>query len=377
MRPPLRVLIWTAVTLGLVVVAALLWRGSDAAATESTTAASAGVPAGTPASAVSPAWERGAQPLPGDVVEGGRVILGSAHGVSAVDPTSGDEAWRYTRSNARLCGVTVTNGVVVAVFRTEDRCDEAVALDAGTGVRTWSRNVSFLGDATLKSTDQIVLAISQTGVVTLDPTGNNIRWRYHLPEGCLIDDAEVGSAGVAVLQTCDDSETSQLRLLDGFTGKAHWNHDVTARDGGDIHLLGADQLLGLVVGDQVQALAADDASVRHRIPVTGDEEPQQLSFGGVALFRVDGTLHALDAPSGAQLWEADARGLSSAPVADKAAAGAGTLLVPDDNGFSRRDPRSGEELGRSSIADLPAGGTASGVGSVVVYRLPDRVLAYS
>jgi hypothetical protein len=64
-------------------------------------------------------------------------------------------------------------------------------------------------------------------------------------------------------------------------------------------------------------------------------------------------------------------------VPDEAAAGTGALLVPDQSGFSRRDPRSGEELGRSSVADLPAGGTASGVGPVVVYRLRDRVLAYS
>jgi outer membrane protein assembly factor BamB len=377
MLPLLRVWIWTAATLALVVAAALLWRGSDAAATESTTAAPAGVPSGTPAGAVSRAWERDGDPLPGDVVEQGRVILGNAHGVAAVDPLSGDEAWHYTRSNARLCGVTATNGVVVAVFRTEDRCDEAVALDAGTGVRTWTRNVRFRGDATLKSTDQIVLAVSETGVVTLDPTGDNIRWRYDPPEGCLIDDAEVGSAGVAVLQTCDGSDTAQLRLLDGFTGKGHWNHDVAVPEDGEVRLLGADQLLGLVVGDQVQSLAGDDGSVRHRIPLTGDDEPQQLSFDGVALLWVDGTLHALDAPSGAQLWQSAARGLSSAPVADKAAAGAGALVVPDGNGFSRRDPRSGQVLGRSSVADLPASGTASGVGPVVVYRLPDRVLAYS
>src|SRR3954451_6962964 len=276
-RPPLRVWIWTAATLALVVVAALLWRGSDAAATESTTAAPARVPSRTPAHAVSLAWERGGDPLPGDVVEQGRVILGSAHGVAAVDPVSGDESWHYTRSNALLCGVTATNGVVVAVFRTEDRCDEAVALDAGTGVRTWTRNVLFRSDAILKSTDQIVLAISKTGVVTLDPTGDNIRWRYDLPKGCVIDDAEVGSAGVAVLQTCDRSTTAQLRLLDGFTGKGHWNHDVTVPRGSTVRLLGADQLIGLVVGDQVQALSADSGSVRHPIPPAGDGQPQELS----------------------------------------------------------------------------------------------------
>ena len=374
--PPLRVWIWTAATLALVVVLALLWRGSDAAATESTTATPAGVPSGTPADAVSEAWERHADPLPGDVVEDGRVILGSPHGVSAVDPGTGHEAWHYTRSNARLCGVTATNGVVVTLFRTEGRCDEAVALDAGTGVRTWTRNVLFRADATLQSTDQIVLATSKSGVVTLDPTGDNIRWRYHLPAGCVIDDARVGSAGVAVLQTCDTSPTAQLRLLDGFTGKAHWNHDVAAPEGGKVSLLGADQLLGLVVGDEVQALSVDDGSVRHTVPLTGDDAPRELSSGGVALLWVDGTLHALDPSSGAELWRARARGLPGAPVPDEAAAGTAALLVPDPDGFSRRDPRSGKELGRSSVPDLPAGGTTSDVGPVVIYRLPDRVMAY-
>jgi hypothetical protein len=50
-RPPLRVWVWIAASVALVVVATLLWRGSDAAATESTTAAPAGVPVGAPAGA--------------------------------------------------------------------------------------------------------------------------------------------------------------------------------------------------------------------------------------------------------------------------------------------------------------------------------------
>jgi outer membrane protein assembly factor BamB len=375
-RPPLRVWVWTAATVALVVVAALLWRGSDAAATESTTAAPAGVPQGTPADAVSEAWQRRSEPVPGDLVADGRVILGSAHGVSAIDPLSGSEAWHYTRSNARMCGATATNGVVVTVFRTEDRCDEAVALDAGTGVRTWTRNVNFRADATLRSTNQIVLAVSPAGLVTLDPTGDNIRWRYDPPAGCVIDDAEVGSAGVALLQICDDGPTAALRLLDGFSGKTHWNRDLPRPQDGDLRLLGADQLLGLVMDDEVQALSPTNGSVRLSLPLSGDDAPRMVSSSGVALVLVDGTLHALDPSSGAELWTADARGLPGAPVAGEDTGGAGMLLLPDEHGFTARDPRSGEELGRSAVADLPPGGTASGAGPVVIYRSADRVLAY-
>src|SRR3954470_7584141 len=180
-RPPLRVWVWTAATAALVVLAALLWRGSDAAATQSTTSASADVPAGTPADAVSEAWSVTGDPVPESVVEADRVIVGSRHGVRAVDVGTGAETWHYTRSNAVMCGMTATDGVVVAVFRTANRCDEAVALDAGTGVRQWTRNVRLRADATLDSTDRIVLATSPTGVVTIDPTGDNIRWRYSPP----------------------------------------------------------------------------------------------------------------------------------------------------------------------------------------------------
>jgi outer membrane protein assembly factor BamB len=373
-RPPLRVWVWTAATVALLAVLALLWRGSDATATESTTAAPADVPTGTPAGAVSETWSASGGPLPESVVEDGRVVVGSRHGVHALDPATGEEAWHYTRSNARLCGLTATNGVAVAVFATEDRCDEAVALDAETGVRAWTRSVRFRGDAELDSTDRIVLATSPTGVVTLDPTGNNIRWRYAAPEGCRIAGSDVGTAGVAVLQRCEGTAALQLRLLDGFQGQARWTRDLPADEGAEVRLLGADALLGVLVGDEVQVLADDDGSELHRLPAAGDV--RQLTTSGVALFRTGSTLTALDAASGTPRWESPAIGLPSAPVPDKDDATPDALLVPDEDGFAHRDPATGAEVDRSAVEDLPDGGTAAVIGPVVVYRLPDRVFGY-
>jgi outer membrane protein assembly factor BamB len=375
-RPPLRVWVWTAGTLALVVVAALLWRGSDAAATESTTAAPAGVPTGTPADAVSEVWSVPGDPLPGSVVESGRVLVGSRHGVRALEPATGEEAWHYTRANAQLCGLTATNGVAVAVFRTEDRCDEAVALDAGTGVRRWTRSVDFRGDATLDSTDRIVLAGSPTGVVTLDPTGNNIRWRHAPPEGCVLLGAEVGSAGVAVLQRCSGSATVRLRLFDGFAGNAHWTRELPAREGAEVRLLGADGLLGVLVDDEFQGLSAADGAVLQRLPVPDGaaDAVQQVAAGGIALVRIEGTLSALETASGRVLWSAPALGVPSAP--EPGADPAGALPVPGGEGFVLRDPATGTELGRSEVPGLREGGEAAPVGDTVVYRLPDRVAGF-
>jgi outer membrane protein assembly factor BamB len=98
-----------------------------------------------------------------------------------------------------------------------------------------------------------------------------------------------------------------------------------------------------------------------------------LSVEGAELLLVDGTLHALDPASGKTRWEAPARGL---PVAGAGGRGSVGLLVPEERGFAHLDAGSGDRLGTSAVSDVPAGGTASGAGPVIVYRLSDRVLAY-
>ena len=376
-RPRLRVLVWTAATVALLLVAALLWRGSDAAATESTTAPPADVPSGTPAGAVSEAWSADGAPLPEVVVAGGRVLVGSEHGIRALDPVTGEEAWHYTRSNARMCGLTTADGLAVAVFATEDRCDEAVALRAATGVRAWTRNLSLAGDAVLDATTSIVLASNPTGVLTLDPRGNNVRWRYAPPESCRLLGADAGSTGVVVLQRCGDDTRVQVRLLDGFAGSPNWSRDLPAAEGDTVRLLGADGAVTVLVGDEVQTLAGPDGTELARTPVPGTTtDVEQSTVGSVSLLRVGGTVTALDTASGARLWEAPGTGLPVAAPAPKDPTRPVPLVLPDAGGFSFRDPGTGAESARSAVTGLPPGGTASVVGPVVVLRMDDRVLAH-
>ncbi len=376
-RPPLRVIVWAAATVVLLLVATLLWRGSDAAATDSTTAAPADIPSGTPAGAVSEAWSADGARLPEVVVAGGRVLVGSEHGVRALDPVTGEEAWHYTRSNARMCGLTAADGVAVAVCATEDRCDEAVALRAATGVRAWTRSLSLAGDAVLDSTTSIVLASNPTGVLTLDPRGNNVRWRYAPPESCRLLDADAGSTGVVVLQRCADDTQVQVRLLDGFAGSPNWSRDLPAAEGDAVRLLGADGVVTVLVGDEVQTLAGPDGTELARTPVPeGTTDVQQSTVGAVTLLRVGGTVTALATASGARLWEAPGVGLPVATAAPKDPDRPVPLVLPDPGGFSFRDPVTGAESARSAVDGLLPRGTASVVGPVVVLRLDDRVLAY-
>ena len=366
--PPVRVWVWIAATLALVVVATLLWRNSDAAATESTTSAPADVPPGTPAGAVEQAWTADGGPLPADIVEEGRVVVGSDHGVRALDVGTGEVAWHYTRSNARLCGLTVADGVAVAVFRTADRCDEAVALEAGTGVRAWTRNLSLRGDAVISSTASIVLAGSPTGVVTFDPRGNNIRWRAGPAEGCRWLGAVAGSAGVAVLERCADDDV-RLRLYDGFEGTERWTVDVP----GDAEpsLLGAGELVGVRAGGEVRLFAPEDGALKASLPVGAEEPAAQTSAAGLALVRTGSVLWAVDPASGATRWSVPAAGLPAAAPVEVA-----ELVVPTTEGFVRIDPLTGLELDRLPAPGVPSDGMATVLGPVVVLRLADGVRGY-
>jgi outer membrane protein assembly factor BamB len=373
-RPPLRVLVWTAVTVALLVVAALLWRGSDAAATQSTTAAPADVPTGTPAGAVSRAWSADGRLIPDTVVQEGVVLVGSTHGVRALDVTTGREAWHYTRSNARMCGLTATDGVAVAVFATANRCDEAVALVADTGVRKWTRSVNFVPDVRLSSTEGIVLASSPGGFVVLDPVGDGERWHHTAPGACRILGAQAGDAGIAVLEHCAGADGVQLRLFGGYAGEKHWNLDIAVpeAEASEARLLGADGVVTVIVGGELQVRSAANGTILSRQPAGGRVE--QRSAGGVPFLLVDGELRALDPATGAVRWTTPAIGLPTAAAED--AGKPASVLVPEADAFVRRNPATGAELGRSAAAGVPEGGAASFLGPVVVYRLDDRVLAY-
>jgi outer membrane protein assembly factor BamB len=375
-RPPLRAWIWTAATLVLAVAAVVLWRGSDAAATSSTTARAAGAVTGTPAAALSQVWSVPGSPQPASVVERNRVVVGSEHGIRALDPRTGREVWHYTRGNARMCGATAVDGLAVAVFEVPSerhRCDQMVALSVDTGVRAWTRNVDLSTDATLVSTPRTVLAVNPTGVVAVDPTGDNIRWRYHVPSGCRLT-ATAGTAGTAVLQRCPGGTT--LQLLDAYTGAARWTRDLPASP--PPRLAGADALVSVVAGDRLRLFAAQDGAPLPDVPLPsgGDDGVGEAGTDLAVLVWAHGTVLSLDPVSGAVRWQAAARGLPGVPVAGGTGTGSGAVVLAEEDGVVLRDPVTGTETGRSSASGVPADGVATRLGDVVVVRSADRVAGY-
>ncbi|MGY1838314.1 MULTISPECIES: outer membrane protein assembly factor BamB family protein [unclassified Modestobacter] len=379
-RPPLRVWVWTAAALVVAAVAVSLWLTSDVAATSSTTAPPASVADQAPAGTLAAAWSAPTGAESGRVVESGRVLVTDEHGVAMVDPATGSEAWHYRRSNAQLCDATAVDGLVIVAFRTASRCNELTALTAATGERAWYRNVRFRTDADLTSTEQVLLASSPTGIVTIDPTGDNTRWRVSPADGCRFVDADAGSTGVTVLQRCGDGAPLQVLLYDGLAGSLTWTRELytgtaTAR------LAGTDRLVHVVVGDTVTVLdPADGATLQTLelppLPAGADVRSEPLLQAGVedvALLWARGTVFALDPESGAPRWSGPARGLpaalGSSPVTE--------VLVPEEGAFVRRSLADGADLGRSTVPDeVPAGSRAAVVGPTVVLATPGEVRTF-
>jgi hypothetical protein len=371
--------VWTAATLALVVAVTLLWRSSDAAATDRSTASPAAAPTGSPARELSEAWSRRAAVLPEQVVADGRVVVGERHGITALDPRTGRQAWHYDRSNAVLCGMTAVDDVVVAVFRTDVRCDEAVALHADTGGYAWTRSVDFDSAVRLASTHGSVVAVSRGSVVVIDPVGDNIRWRTDTAD-CAVLDAAAGSSGIAVVLRCTGTDVLRVRLLEAGQGKVVWTRDLPTGDSTQVALAGADQGVAVVVGDELQLLAAADGTATTTVPLpaAGADEPHPVStaIGPVVAVWARGTLVVHGGDPDAVLWTVAALGLPTSVDTLGAGLLSAPLLVPEDGGFVARDASTGAEVGRSGVDGLAAGGVATPVGEVVVYRLPDRVSAY-
>jgi outer membrane protein assembly factor BamB len=211
--------------------------------------------------------------------------------------------------------------------------------------------------------------------VTLDPTGDNIRWRYAAPAGCRFLGTAVGSAGVAVLQSCRGAQIATLRLLDGFSGSPHWTRELSLT--AQPRLLGAGALPTVLADGKVQAFSSADGTVLANLPVADGADVQVGSAGPLTLVRIDGRLTALDATLGGTVWDVPAQGLPASTMASApGAVEAQPLLVPDAGAFVRRDPGTGAEVGRSEAPNTGAGGIATQVGPIVVLRLPDRVLGY-
>lgn len=373
-KPTRWVLLWVAATVIGTVVLSLLWIGSNYANSSLRTAAAQPTQPveADPASRVSQLWDAATGPSAAEPVEAATVVIGDDHGLRGLDPDDGSERWHYLRSTARLCDWTAADGVVIAVFRTDAGCDEALALDAGTGRRQWYRSVNFSAEITLSSTNQLTVASTPTGVAVLGTTNNGLRWRYRPPAECRINDTLPGDVGVAVALDCPSS--ARLVLLDGFNGKERWSGNLPA---GAARILTADGVVGVLALELSGSLeifdrdGADLVSLREQSAAAEEgTQPSALLVGERLAVFTGSSLLVVNVQTDGIEWVTPA-------LTRPTMLGSG-LLAFDGTDFVQYDLATGAEVRRITVAGSPppTGGRLDRIGSAIVVSTPTRVAVY-
>lgn len=374
-RPSWPALSWLALLVLAVSASLLLAVHSDAANTDVRTAAEPPEPPDRAvAERLAPLWSSDDEVDDQRAVAGNTVIVSTARGVRGLDRLTGAERWHYLRSNATMCDLAVLTDVVVAIFRTTGRCNEAVALEAGTGARRWYRNFDFASRLSLLGSGTAVLASSPGGIAVLDAVGNSIRWRYNPPRGCELSSVGIGTSGAVIVEDCTTG-TSWLALFELYSGQQKWRVPPPADS---VSVLGADGVVGLLAGQQALVLRAQDGVLMSTLGTPADPAATnvtgQTSAGGIPLIYVAGRLYAIDPASGRPVWAVSATGLPAASDFG--------VLVPEEAGaFVVRNPVTGQEIARSVVVAAAVAGTdgltrVERAGSVLIAVTKDGVTAY-
>lgn len=280
------------------------------------------------------------------------------HGVIAREPRTGAELWRYVREDAEVCAHEATDSRVVLVYATADRCDQAIALDSGSGARQWMRTLETGGSNQIRITADGILSIAPERVVDYELSQGYERFTLDAAPGetgggqATCENVDAAGAGtLVVLQRCRSDEQSA------------WNeHLVVERaSDGKPQEIGRSYLSGLDSPELVGATAEGDAFVRdvsgavHYVPVGATEttavsglppvtEVSLVAGRGALLLVADGTAYALDATRTAVAW--------SVPVLAAPSAAEQSLLIPVPDGVETRDA-SGRTVGTVAF-DLSA-----------------------
>ena len=389
-RPSWPALTWLAVLVIALVAGLILAGTSNAGSTDVRTAASPPAISSAPlAEQLETRWSAQSAAADQRSVASGTVITANEHGVRGLDPLSGEERWHYLRPNATMCDLTVLDDVVIAIFRTTGRCNEAVALEAGSGVRRWYRNVGFSDQLSLLGSGTAALAATPGGIAVLDAVGNSIRWRYNPPQGCELASIGIGINGVVVLESCTTG-TAWLAQFDLYSGDPQWR---VAPPEDDVTVLGVDGVVSLLAGQQLRILSARNGSLLSTVD-TAVESAESLESeesaesaatlfaetsgrGGVPLVYLAERLYGVDPVSGTLLWSVAATGL---PALNDLG-----VVVPEGGEFVIRDASTGQELDRPIVADqgTPPGGSQDGLlrlelaGPALIAISADGLVAYA
>jgi outer membrane protein assembly factor BamB len=359
---------------GLVVAGVVIIPRSDAATTHLTTAAKAPPalpPSGVPATATV-RWSARSLPPGGSPADTGSVIVASGGTITGRDPKTGAELWKYERTNATVCGWVVQDGAVIAAYGKPHGCTDLIALNAGTGARRWYRNADLGTDATLVSTNGVVVLRSGDTLLAVDTSTGLNRWTAKRPN-CMYGPVQLSALGALVLLHCP--EQTLLVDHDAYADTEHWAARLTGENPAVLWVGDPTALLSTVDGSPTITTYDGQGKVRGtvtdpRLAVAGGVPPAAVgSASYVVLWTGDGVV-GVNTATRKVAWTAPAL---AAPRLDGQ-----FVLVTDGGGFTERAIVSGTVVGTTRLTGGGPGRFAvpGRIGALVTANSPDTLTIY-
>ncbi|MFJ9244603.1 PQQ-binding-like beta-propeller repeat protein [Streptomyces sp. NPDC101776] len=300
---------------------------------------------------------------PGCVAEGSALFCGGTGFTAArVDAASGRTRWRIGTRPQGAQPIGVRDGLVYVYEDPDDRTRRVVAVDANTGQRRWQRDINKSEDAVLYDGGLLTLSPDYASFVAYGPSGKELWQAPSLDEYCTPSAPggvtyalcskgnEPGQAPVELMRLGPDSLTATATLpkkaeaLGAVGGQPLFLAPQTAKD---VYEAGYERPYNALL-----RVVPETGQVR-RIPLARPLTGAATLVDGVVYFvRSDGSVTAVSADSGRQLWQkaTDMESLSAPAVS------APYKRVYFSNRFGRLlalDSRTGAEVWRTSALDDP------------------------
>ncbi|MGW7243411.1 serine/threonine-protein kinase [Streptomyces sp. NPDC054804] len=320
---------------------------------------------------------------PGCVAAGSALFCGGTGFTAArIDAASGRTLWRTGTRPQGAQPIGVRDGLVYVYEDPDDRTRRVVALDATTGHRRWQRDINKSEAAVLYDGGLLTLSPDYSSFVAYGPSGRALWQAPSLDEYCTpsalggvpyalcSEGTEPGKAPVELMKLGPGSLTSTATLpkkaeaLGAVGGQPLFLAPQTAKD---VYEAGYERPYNALL-----RVVLETGQVR-RIPLAHPLTGAATLVDGVVYFvRSDGSVTAVSADSGRQLWHkvTDVESLSAPAVSPT------YRRVYFSNRFGRLlalDSRTGAEIWRTSALDDP-GDKAQGYPPRVLF-VKDAIVA--
>ncbi|WP_327137284.1 PQQ-binding-like beta-propeller repeat protein [Streptomyces sp. NBC_01340] len=300
---------------------------------------------------------------PGCLADGGALFCGgTGFTVARIDTSSGRTLWRTGTRPQGVQPIGVHDGLVYVYEDPDDTTRRVVALDAGTGHRRWQRDINKAANPVLYDGGLLTLSPDSSSFVAYGHSGKEL-WRApSLDESCTPSalggvpyalcsaGTEPGQAPVDLMKLKPDSLTETAALprkaeaLGAVGGQPVFLAPQTAKD---VYEAGYERPYNALL-----RVDPETGQVR-RIPLARPLTGAATLVDGVVYFvRSNGSVTAVSADSGKQLWQktTDVETLSAPAVS------ATYKRVYFSNRFGRLlalDSRTGAEVWRTSALNDP------------------------